>query len=98
MKEIVCIAVGVVGGFVASIFGGWDSALVTLVMFMVIDYVSGFVVAGVFHKSKKTGSGFAWNGLNCTQSGPQFNMDEDCRRKPVAGEPKRSQDLLRLVQ
>lgn len=68
MKEITCAAVGVIGSFFASIFGGWDSALVTLVIFMVVDYVSGFIVAAVFHKSKKTTSGslssaIGWKGL-----------------------------------
>ena len=37
MKNGICTAVGVVGGFVASLFGGWDAALTTLLLFMVID-------------------------------------------------------------
>lgn len=46
----------------------WDAGLATLVMFMAIDYVSGLVVAGVFHNSKKTASGAleskaGWKGL-----------------------------------
>lgn len=44
-------------GAVAAFFGGWDTGLVTLVIFMCIDYVSGLVVAGVFHNSKKTKTG-----------------------------------------
>lgn len=68
MKEGICTAVGVVGGFIASMFGGWDAAMITLVMFMCIDYVSGLIVAGVFHNSKKTESGTlesraGWKGL-----------------------------------
>jgi len=68
MKEFLCAAIGVIGSFLASIFGGWDSALVTLAIFMVVDYISGFIVAGVFHKSKKTESGslnsaIGWKGL-----------------------------------
>ena len=31
--------------------------MTTLLIFMVIDFVSGLVVAGVFHKSRKTESG-----------------------------------------
>lgn len=37
--------------------GGWDSALATLIIFMIIDYMSGLIVAGVFHASTKTDSG-----------------------------------------
>lgn len=57
MKEGICTGIGVIGGAIASIFGGWDSALITLLIFMGIDYISGLVVAGVFHNSKKTDAG-----------------------------------------
>ena len=57
MKNAICTAIGIVGGFIANLFGGWDAALTTLVIFMCIDYLSGIVVAGVFHKSTKTESG-----------------------------------------
>ena len=68
MKGYVTTAVGVVGGFIASLFGGWDAALTTLVIFMGIDYVTGLIVAGVFHNSGKTESGAlesraGWKGL-----------------------------------
>ena len=29
MKEGFCAGIGVVGGFIASLFGGWDAALIT---------------------------------------------------------------------
>lgn len=57
MKKWICTAVGVVGAGIASVFGGWDSALSTLIIFMAIDYVTGLVVAGVFHNSRKTDTG-----------------------------------------
>lgn len=57
MKNAICTAIGIVGGFIANLFGGWDAALTTLAIFMCIDYLSGIVVAGVFHKSTKTESG-----------------------------------------
>lgn len=57
MKEWICTAVGVVGAGIASVFGGWDSALSTLIIFMAIDYVTGLVVAGVFRNSRKTDTG-----------------------------------------
>ncbi|MFR1341907.1 MAG: holin family protein [Coprococcus sp.] len=68
MKNAICTTAGAIGGVIASLFGGWDAGLATLVMFMAIDYVSGLVVAGVFHNSKKTTSGAleskaGWKGL-----------------------------------
>lgn len=68
MKSSICTATGVIGGFVASLFGGWSAALTTLVIFMGIDYLSGLLVAGVFHNSSKTESGAleskaGWKGL-----------------------------------
>lgn len=68
MKDGICTAIGVVGSVIASLFGGWDAALVTLVSFMAIDYVTGLLVAGVFHNSGKTENGAlesraGWKGL-----------------------------------
>lgn len=57
MKEGICTGIGLIGSLIASAFGGWDSALITLLIFMVIDYISGLIVAGVFHTSKKTETG-----------------------------------------
>lgn len=68
IKEGICTGVGVVGSIITSLFGGWDTGLITLILFMGIDYISGLVVAGVFHKSNKTESGTleskaGWKGL-----------------------------------
>ncbi|MEQ2937907.1 phage holin family protein [Fusicatenibacter saccharivorans] len=68
MKDGICTAIGVVGSVIASLFGGWDAALVTLIIFMAIDYVTGLLVAGVFHNSGKTENGAlesraGWKGL-----------------------------------
>ena len=57
-----------VGGFICQLFGGWDSAMATLVIFMAIDYVMGVTVAGVFHSSPKSIGGTlesraGWKGL-----------------------------------
>lgn len=57
MKEFFCAATGVVGSFVASMFGGWSAGLTTLVIFMGIDYITGLLCAGVFRNSKKTDTG-----------------------------------------
>lgn len=68
MKSYLCATIGVLGSIVTSLFGGWDAALTTLLIFMLIDYISGFIVAGVFHKSTKSESGAleskaGWKGL-----------------------------------
>ena len=49
--------VGAVGGFVAMVFGGWSDALITLIVFMALDYVTGLIVAGIFKRSKKSENG-----------------------------------------
>lgn len=68
MRETICAAGAVVGGALSACLGGWDASLATLVIFMAVDYLSGLVVAGVFHASKKTDSGTlqsraGWKGL-----------------------------------
>ena len=57
MKDTFCAIIGVIGGAIASAFGGWDAALTTLLIFMGVDYLTGLIVAGVFHASKKSESG-----------------------------------------
>jgi toxin secretion/phage lysis holin len=68
MKEGICTVIGVIGSSIAALFGGWDAALVTLIIFMGIDYLTGLIVAGVFHNSTKTENGAleskaGWKGL-----------------------------------
>lgn len=68
MKQIICTIFGVIGSAIATMFGGWDAGLVTLLIFMSLDYISGLVVAGVFHNSTKTDTGTleskaGWKGL-----------------------------------
>ncbi len=71
MKELkvrILSVIGCVGSVIASLFGGWDAALVTLLIFMGVDYVTGLIVAGVFHTSEKTENGTlesraGWKGL-----------------------------------
>ena len=57
IKAMVCGIVGAVTAAVAQAFGGWSDCLTVLLILMGIDYVSGLIVAGVFHKSPKTESG-----------------------------------------
>ena len=49
--------IGAIGAFIASLFGGWDAAMTTLVVFMGVDYLMGLIVAGVFKKSGKSENG-----------------------------------------
>lgn len=68
MKDYFCTAVGVIGGAIASLYGGWDAALQTLIIFMAVDYITGLIVAGVFHASPKSQNGAlesraGWKGL-----------------------------------
>lgn len=68
MKNMFCTLTGVVGSFIAYALGGWDAAVINLLVFMLIDYISGLTVAGVFHKSPKTETGSieskaGWKGL-----------------------------------
>ncbi|MBO5449817.1 MAG: phage holin family protein [Ruminococcus sp.] len=56
-KSVILACIGAIGGGIASLFGGWTSAMTTLIIFMMIDYITGLVVAGVFRKSKKSESG-----------------------------------------
>lgn len=67
MKETICTIAGLVGGFIATLLGGWDSALSTLVIFMGLDFVTG-VVTATMGKSKHSDSGTlnskaGWVGL-----------------------------------
>lgn len=68
MKHEICVGLGLIGGLIASWFGGWDTGLQTLIVFMAVDYISGLIVAGVFKNSNKTESGAlesraGWKGL-----------------------------------
>ena len=57
MKEYLCVIAGAIGSFILALFGGWDTSLQTLIIFMIIDYITGVLVAGVFHNSPKTEGG-----------------------------------------
>ena len=54
MKDFLCGVTGFVGSVVASFFGGFDAAILTLIAFMAVDFASGLVCAGVFGASEKT--------------------------------------------
>lgn len=57
-NTVLAFLAGLAGAF-SQTLGGWDSFLKALVMFMIADYITGMVVALVFHKSQKTKNGGA---------------------------------------
>jgi len=68
VKTVICTVFGVIGGFIAQLFGGWTEDIVTLISFMTVDFVMGLLLAGVFHKSNKSENGnlnsrAGWKGL-----------------------------------
>ena len=67
MKENICTVIGVFGGFITAMLGGWDSALATLVIFMAIDFTTGLIAAAMgkskHSKSGKLSSKAGWVGL-----------------------------------
>lgn len=54
IKIFILSGVACVGAAIASLLGGWTGAMTTLVILMLIDYVTGIIVAGVFHASPKS--------------------------------------------
>ena len=68
MKEHLSAAVGVAAGVLSWLAGGFDTPILALVVCMGVDYVTGLIVAGVFHSSPKTPGGgldsrVGWKGL-----------------------------------
>lgn len=68
LKAYVLGACALLGGLLGQLFGGWTAALGTLIFCMAVDYVTGLIVAGVFHTSDKTPGGglesrAGWKGL-----------------------------------
>lgn len=57
MKQMLCTLVGILGSSICAAFGGWDAALSALIVCISIDYISGSLVALVFHKSTKSETG-----------------------------------------
>ena len=68
LKTGICTALGCFGGLIATLFGGWDTGLMILIILMAVDYLTGLMVAGIFHASGKSESGglesrAGWKGL-----------------------------------
>ena len=69
MKYKIFTALALAGSAMAELFGGWDKALQTLVLFMALDWITGgILLPGVFQKSSKSANGAmesraGWKGL-----------------------------------
>ena len=57
VKNAVLCFFAAAGSVIANALGGWDSALRVLVAMMVADYVTGVLVALIWHRSNKTDDG-----------------------------------------
>ena len=68
MKEHAAAAIGIAAGMVSWLVGGFDTPILVLIICMGADYVTGLIVAGIFHASPKTAGGgldsrVGWKGL-----------------------------------
>ena len=69
MKYKIFTVIALLGSTVAELFGGWDTALKTLLIFMVLDWLTGgIILPAVFRKSPKSPNGAlesraGWKGL-----------------------------------
>ena len=51
MKIKIVTGVGAVCGFVTTLLGGWDAALATLLLFMLMDWVTGGILLPAIFKT-----------------------------------------------
>lgn len=89
MKTTITMIIGAVGSIITSWFGGWDTALTSLIIFMALDYITGLIVAGVFHKSNKSETGAleskaGWKGI-CRKGVSLFIVLIACRLDLLMG-------------
>ena len=57
IKVSICTCIGAAGALIIKALGGWSEDIVTLLIFMGVDFITGLIVAGVFKSSGKTESG-----------------------------------------
>jgi len=68
IKTYVCAIIGAIGGAVSAALGGWDNAIITLLIFMAADFILGLANAMWWHKSDKSENGAlsskaCWQGI-----------------------------------
>lgn len=57
VKNGVLAALAALGSWIANALGGWDTAMILLVALMMADYITGVLVAAVWHRSNKSANG-----------------------------------------
>lgn len=57
VKNAVLGFIAAAGSVIANALGGWDAALKVLIAMMVADYLTGVLVALIWHRSNKTDDG-----------------------------------------
>lgn len=57
MFNSISIAFGVIGGLIVSFLGGWDGLAITLVSFIVLDWITGLLKA-IYNKNLSSYTGF----------------------------------------
>lgn len=57
LKAVVLTMFSAVGTVVAQALGGWDAALAVLIGMMSADYITGIMIAALWHKSGNTETG-----------------------------------------
>lgn len=68
VKVTLMTVIGAAGSAIANAFGGWGDDMVTLLIFMGVDFLLGLLIAAVWKKSGKSETGSlnslsAWKGL-----------------------------------
>lgn len=68
MKDGICAGIGAAAGMISWLTGGLDTPILALMICMGVDYLTGLIVAGVFHTSPKSSGGgldsrVGWKGL-----------------------------------
>ena len=57
VKNIIIMIFGSIGSLLSFLLGGFDNVMIALLIFMVLDFLSGIILAIVFKNSKKTDNG-----------------------------------------
>jgi len=57
IKNTVLVVLAAAGSFISSKLGGWDAPMKLLIALIALDYITGLLVAGIWHKSAKSENG-----------------------------------------
>ena len=57
LKNGILAALAVIGSVITNALGGWDNAMILLVALMLVDYITGVLLAAVWQRSSKSETG-----------------------------------------